>query len=683
MAETRSLSLGEYLEKKKVSELQEFLSFWGNGGRIPDRKADLRAALQKLMRDEETVFRKLHVLSKAPMQLLHVLIRSEDYRADIQSVFYNDHGIQLEYYEVEAAARALSRRGFLEISRSRDWIHYGKEVYTIPREMGDTVNLLLAEEHRGPKEVFTLRGHLSGMSRQKLRGLVHRLGFPEEGTPSLERAARFLTAEKGARDLLEAVSNRKLREMFGRLIREYGGVISRARYEKEVGAPVKWDRKRWQRFLEGNALGTMSNISLDAYGLKLEGESVVLFKEIVEAWFADSRPDEEAFDRVLSARIDLLTDLVHFLRYVGRTPVKVTQGKTLYKSAHGRILAGMVFRDDAPVGREEVLALIWDLVKSLELVEVGEDRVLRLTPAGEAWEGEDLVSQVERIYERFLEESSPDGRDFHLRELRKRVGKRLRAVGGNGWHPFMGIPFTVRNDYLADLDEEGIRERYRNRFQFTYDPPRMTLPGLARDLADWLLRRLFVLGVIDVALVGDEPAAVRLTELGQKVLGMQPGDNGGSGLPPLVVNPDFEVLVFPEGEVIELVHTLDRFAIRTRSEEVSRYRILKEGVERAVVKGMPAEEILRFLTAHSRTPIPQNVEYSIRDWGETIRFGTQREVVLLRVDSEEVMDRVLALEPVRRLLVERLGPETAALKERISDWRTLEELRRLGVYMKG
>ena len=61
-----------------------------------------------VLQDEETVYKKIRVLSKAPMQLLLILIRSDDYRADIQSVFYNDHGIQLEYYEVEAAASALA-----------------------------------------------------------------------------------------------------------------------------------------------------------------------------------------------------------------------------------------------------------------------------------------------------------------------------------------------------------------------------------------------------------------------------------------------------------------------------------------------------------------------------------------------------------------------------------------------
>ncbi|MEN8150105.1 MAG: hypothetical protein ABFS86_09790, partial [Planctomycetota bacterium] len=312
------ITLSEYLDAKRVSELQEFYSFWGNGEKTPSRKGELRTGLVKLLQDEETVAKKIRVLSRAPMQLLIILIRSDDYRADMQSIFYNDSGIQLEYYEVEAAARALARRGFLEISRDKSWINYGKEVYVVPREIGEIVCLLLAEERRGPREVFSLSGHLTGLSSQRMRGLLKKLDFDVNGggVPEVDAIESFLVEEKGARELLGHVTNEKLRQMFGGLIEQYGGVISRSRYEKEYRRPLKWARKRWQKFIEGCGLGTMSNISLEDYGIHLEGESVVVFKELVEGYFRELTPEAGECDRVVSARIDLLTDLSWFLRYV-------------------------------------------------------------------------------------------------------------------------------------------------------------------------------------------------------------------------------------------------------------------------------------------------------------------------------------------------------------------------------
>lgn len=678
------ITLADYLESKRVSELQEFHSFWGDGAGAPTRKADLKTSLTKLMHDEETLGKKLRVLSSTPTHLLLILVRSDDYRADIQSVFYNDHGIQLEYYEVEAAARALSRRGFIEISRDKNWINYGKEVYTIPRELGDMVSLLLSEERRGPREVFSLSGHLAGLSAQKLKSMLKRLGFSENGNgvPAQDQVENFLVKEKGTLELLDSISQPRLRDMFTRLIENHGGVISRVRYEKELDAPVKWERKRWQKFVEGAGVGTMSNISLEPYGIRLEGESVVVFKDFVEDYFTRALPEPESFDLVLSAQIDLLTDLAYLLRYAARNPVRVTQAKALFKAAHTRIRDAMVFKDSILADREEVLNLIWDLVTGLKLVEVGEDRLLKVTPEGEAWEGLDLTVQVQRIFDQLLEERVPEGRDFHLRKTRRLLAQRLRRTGGSGWRLFHELPFVARNDYLSSLEDDGIKERYKNRFQYTYDPPKVSVPGLALELREWILKRLFVFGLVDVALINDEPVALKLTELGLKGLGVEVEENGGNGQAPLVVNPDFEVLVFPEGDVLEIVHTLDRFAVRTKSEAVSHYRILKEGVERAVVKGMGVDDILSFLSAQSRTPIPQNVEYSIRDWGEKIRFGAQQEVVLLTVDSEDVLDRILAIDRIRGVMVARISPTAAALSEPIENWRTLEELRSLGVYLR-
>ena len=61
------LSLTEYLDQKRVSELQEMMRFWGNGHPTPKRKAELRTALMKSLQDEANVHTKLRVLSQAPM----------------------------------------------------------------------------------------------------------------------------------------------------------------------------------------------------------------------------------------------------------------------------------------------------------------------------------------------------------------------------------------------------------------------------------------------------------------------------------------------------------------------------------------------------------------------------------------------------------------------------------------
>ena len=72
----------------------------------------------------------------------------------------------------------------------------------------------------------------------------------------------------------------------------------------------------------------------------------------------------------------------------------------------------------------------------------------------------------------------------------------------------------------------------------------------------------------------------------------------------------------------------------------------------------------------------------MREWAARVSFVRQRELVLLTASSKEALDKVLAVEDVARLLVERVGPTAAALRGRITEWKTLETLRALGVYLR-
>ena len=55
-----------------------------------------------------------------------------------------------------------------------------------------------------------------------------------------------------------------------------------------------------------------------------------------------------------------------------------------------------------------------------------------------------------------------------------------------------------------------------------------------------LLHEFFPLGLVDVAVRGDEPVAVHLSGMGRRLLCEE--DESSDGVRPLVVNPDFEML---------------------------------------------------------------------------------------------------------------------------------------------
>jgi hypothetical protein len=687
------LSLKPFLEGKRVSELQEFHTFWAEkSGSAPGKRDDLLADLSAWLRDQGRVGSRLRLLAEKPLLVLHLLVRAEGFAADLPGLVRAADGAALEGYEVEAAARALGRRGFLDVVRDKHWTRYGREVYAVPRELAETVSVLLMEDRRGPRQVFTLAGHLEGLPQSRLRRLLRARGVDESlagGGDGEAMAAAVLGDARGA-DALAGAPGEEIRRLLVQAAVSCGGIVPRARYEKELGAPLRWQRKRWQRWLEDAGLGTVTTLGLSDCGIEMEGETTVIFAEVVERVLLGLPPEESAAERVASARVDLLTDVSHFLRFAAGSSLRVTHGRTLHRAAYGRILEGLTFREDALVDRGEVLQVVYDLAHALGLVEPGEDRVLRLTRAGQGWDGVPLPRKVRLVYDRFLEERRPDHRDFHERPLRRLLAARLAETAPGAWVGLRVLPFLARNDYLAGLEEQGVRAAYRNRFQQDFDPPRVDPQALAESLAEWTVRRLYLLGLVDVGFRGNEPASVRLTEQGRRLLGGE-GGAGDASLPealrgdpsrPLVVNPDFEVLLLPEGDVNEVAHTLDRFARRVRSDEVTRYRLQREDVERAVVAGMTAEEMLAFLEARARAPVPQNVAYSVKEWAGRVRFARQRDAVLLEVDREDALDRALTLEPVKALLLARLGPTVAALRAPLSDPRVVEALKALGVYLR-
>jgi hypothetical protein len=690
------LTLKGYLESKRVSELQEFHVFWSDGnGQPPARREELLADLAQMFRDQGRVGARLKLLAEKPLLVLHLLVRAQDFAADLPGLVKAADGASIEGYEVEAAARALGRRGFVEVLRDRHWTRYGREVYAVPKELAEGISVLLMEDRRGPRQVFTLAGHLASLPPARVRRLLKARGL-DEGLASLEAAevAAHIVDGRTGRAVLEHAPGEDLRGLILAAVTDCGGIVPRSRYKRDLGAPLRWQRKRWQRYLEENGLGTVTTLGLADCGIELEGETTVVFAEVVERVLTGLSVDPKEVDRVASARVDLLTDVSHFLRFVASNPIRVTHGRTIHRAAYGRILEGLTFREDALVDRTEVFQVVYDLAGALGLVETAEDRLLQLTRPGQQWDTVPLPKKVRLVYDHFLDERRPDHRDFHDRPLRRLLAARLADTPQGVWAGIRTLPFLARNDYLAGLEEEGVRAAYRNRFQQTFDPPREEPNDLAEALVDWTIGRLYLLGVVDVGFRGKEPAAVRLTEQGRRLLAGEGKGEAGAGparVPvspeerarPLVVNPDFEVLLLPEGDVNEVAHTLDRFARRVRSDEVTRYRLQREDVERAIVQGMTVEEILAFLGERCRTPLPQNVAYSIREWGGRVRFGRQREAVLLEVDREDALDRALTLDAVKALLIVRLGPTVAALRAPVSDFKTVEALKALGVYLRG
>ncbi|HET9999299.1 MAG TPA: helicase-associated domain-containing protein [Ktedonobacteraceae bacterium] len=132
----------------------------------------------------------------------------------------------------------------------------------------------------------------------------------------------------------------------------------------------------------------------------------------------------------------------------------------------------------------------------------------------------------------------------------------------------------------------------------------------------------------------------------------------------LVVQPNFEMIALaPVSEA--LLVSLDRFAERTRLEQIAQYRLTKASVTRAVQMGLRAETIQQQLeqAAGESSAIPQNVSYSLVEWErQARRIELWPRITLFEVDEATFLDDLFADEQTRALFGRRLSPLLAEVQ---------------------
>ncbi len=131
-----------------------------------------------------------------------------------------------------------------------------------------------------------------------------------------------------------------------------------------------------------------------------------------------------------------------------------------------------------------------------------------------------------------------------------------------------------------------------------------------------------------------------------------PMDNSMSGF--FSIQPNFEIIAGPE------VHPLIRFKLelltnRKNRDMVLTYEVTQKGITRARERGMSTHEIIDFFESHSRTPVPQNVRFSIEKWADAYGCIYFDRVTLMRFRDESHCKSVMHLPEVKPYVKEQLS----------------------------
>ncbi len=657
------------VERIPASDLPALYEFWaGEPAAVPEDFETARTDVESWMRDPGRVEERVGGLERRLGEIVRRLARSPRYRCSHRDLVDARELAYLGAYDLESSLTALVRRGLLVETEDGSFEKVEERAYALPAEVGDG----LKSSRSGALRVFevvTLRGFLDRIpstqstSPQRVREMYKMYATDSAAVARIDRLP------DGIRDLVE------------KAILEFGGLLPRSLFERMATDLPHWNGRRWSMILEKSLVGTVQKLDLSNYGIRHVDETLVVFNEVALAWLRrvavpgdPDRPHEE-----LSLGVDLISNISHFLSFILGHDVRFTVRGEIFKTTERKILQTLIPNPGRELSREEVLAFIYRFTRSRKLIDSTGERTIAMTKEGREWGQLELPDKLELLLEHAVEERDPDSEYLHQTHLRRIFLRLVKRIESGIWYDLMYLPFLARNTYIASLDDMGVEpviaERRKSAgFIAKEDPQRM-----AWSLVRWIRKRLFLLGLVDLGYDSTgRPVAMRLTAIGARAFGMIPTQTADPALGTLVVTPDFEVVLFPTGDDSELVHDLDRFCDRDKKGHLLHYRITEASVLRALSEGLYLDRIIATLDEHSRTPLPQNVRFSVRDWA--LRAGLMTLDSELRVHCEdgETWKRFRQDPGVRTYVAEFESEGVARLKGRSSPKRMQAVFRDLG-----
>ena len=670
-------SLAHALQELGRADLDELVRFWDPDGAHAADLQNGRDALElasEWMRDPERVERRVGELGGRFGALIDFLRNREGYRAGKLDLLDAPGFTNCSQRDLEATLNHLRRRALVTFVPDPRFAGHGDRMVALPEELGDLLAEASRRQSHGLFDTLTLRGALearysSPTSRVKMNARRQREMY------------RMYSRDAAAVARIEKIDG-PLGKLVEKAVLEFGGILPRKLFEQMETDLDGWHTKDWREVLEGSLVGTVKRLDLCRYGINHKDETMVVYNEVALSWLKrvavpgdPDRPDEE-----LSLGVDLVTNLARFLAYIHENDVRFTIKGEIFKTTERRIVAHLIPNPGRELAREEVLAWLYRFSRHAGLIDSTGERTVMVTPEGLAWAGKPLHEQLPEMVDFMVQEPGFDGELYHQTRMRRIFLRLLKRVEAGVWYDLMYVPFLTRNTYLASLDELEVDEDFADLCESSRYTPMEDVQRMAWNLVRWVRQRLFLAGVVDLGYDGaGRPVAMRLTPGGARLLGINEGDTRPvHGQGKILVMPDFEVVLFPSGDDAELIYDLDRFSAREKKGHSMHFRITEETVVRGLRQGMHLGRLVGVLDEFSRTPVPQNVRYSIHDWARRAGLMMLAEDLSVRCSNAEVLERFVNDPGVREYVGHRVDDNTVQLKAKMTPRRLQNLLRDLG-----
>jgi hypothetical protein len=120
------------------------------------------------------------------------------------------------------------------------------------------------------------------------------------------------------------------------------------------------------------------------------------------------------------------------------------------------------------------------------------------------------------------------------------------------------------------------------------------------------------------------------------------------------IQPNFEVIVGPELD-LRVRFTLELMSDRKKRDIILTNIVNRAGIVRARERGMSVAEVLNFFESRSRTPLPQNVRFSIENWASTYGNVSFAPAMLMRFRDAASCESVMHIPVIAPFIRERIS----------------------------
>lgn len=376
-----------------------------------------------------------------------------------------------------------------------------------------------------------------------------------------------------------------------------------------------------------DSVGHFYYIPPDLYDIFLE----IMCKEILDSIALRTGPETQ----ITRNELDMVNDVFALLAYVKKNEVKVTAAGSIYKRMMPKLLNTLLTGSTEPdphyaatvfsgyleyTGR---FGYLYNYCLSRGLVRE-KSGVLVLQDDADAFI---KLSERERLRDMYYY--------AYQRILNANVLVAIQRL-------LMKFPIGTWINVSDLLDElKGL-----------VSPREMTLA--LYTIGPLVIRPLLELGLVAVSRENVEVVQgleVSITHLGHRVSQNEEFTEGFDQNGHVYVQPNFEILVpfnFPH----ELRWKLEDIADVVKADKIVVYTISKESVLRGLKGGWDREEVISFLEEVSGHQVPQNIEFSVKDWIGDYGKVSLEKAVLLRCDDLDLAGMIRKSKQIRGFIID-------------------------------